>query len=114
MENINLASVCTRNSDGSINIEDTVTRFTNLVTTLAERETYLRETISVAVTTVFDSWGEKPLVMPTLCALAVQHMSVKSEDYTEAIMAVKMFVNSNIDSFKSARGKGGGVRRLDK
>jgi len=112
MEKINLASVCVRNNDGSIDVGETVSKFTNQVTTLAEVESALRETISVAVNAVFDSWGEKPMIMPTLCALAVQHMSVKSEDYPEAIAAVKMFVHSNIATFKSARGKGGGVKRL--
>ena len=71
MEKINLASVCVRNNDGSIDVEETVSKFTNQVTTLAETEAVLRETISAAVTLVFDSWGDKPLVMPTLCAFAV-------------------------------------------
>ena len=115
MENINLASVCTRNSDGSINIEDTVTRFTNLVTTLAERETYLRETISVAVNAVFDSvfdtWGDKPITMPTLCAFAAQNMSVRPEDYTETLAAIRSYVQNNVTTFKVKKGFGGGVKR---
>jgi hypothetical protein len=113
MERINnLASACVRNNNGSIDVEETVHEFTNQVTTLSEVEASLRNTIGIAVNAVFDSWGDKPMTMPTLCALAVAQMSVKQEDYSVAVAAVGVYVRSNVATFNVARGKGGGVRRL--
>jgi len=111
----NLVSVCVRNSDGSIDVEETMNEFSNQVTTLAEVESALRETISVAVNAVFDSvfdtWGDKPITMPTLCAFAAQEMSVRPEDYTETLAAIRSYVQNNVTTFKVKKGFGGGVKR---
>jgi len=112
MEKINnLASVCVRNNDGSIDVEETMNEFSNQVTTLAEVERSFRNVIEVSVNTVFDTWGDKPITMPTLCAFAAQNMSVRPEDYTETLAAIRSYVQNNVTTFKVKKGFGGGVKR---
>jgi hypothetical protein len=106
-----LAGLCVRHSDGTVDVDATLSEVADQLVALAEAEATLAGAISEAVHGVFDAHLGKVLPMPAVTSLAVQAMGVSPEHFATTTEAVATWIR-NCGQFRVAKGKGGGVARL--
>jgi len=113
MENCQgLAACAIRNSDGVIDVEDTLEALETQLQNLSAEEADRDYRIGAAVQSVFDQWLGKTLTLPSLVNEALRHLEVTPETFTSESAAVADYVRARKDgAFKIAKGKGGGVSR---
>lgn len=120
-----LAGYVVRGSDGSVDLEATVTKFQgDLVQFVAERETE-QAVIAEAVNAIFDAHPGAAINMPALQTFALQRLNAQPENYTILADRVADYVRENAQGetredgsherpgslFVIKKGKGGGVHR---
>lgn len=109
--NIVLSSYVVRNLDGSINHEETLTRFaTDILKYEAEREAE-HATIGAAVHALFDAHKGKRLATPFVVSEALKSLDAQPETYKVLTEKVTDYLRTNPD-FSISKGKGGGVGRV--
>jgi hypothetical protein len=108
----NLADCAVRFNDGSINVAASLSEFESQLNALAESEYEQADRICGAVHSVFDANRGKVLPMPALCNLAVTELGVTPEKYAATLAAVGNWVRHS-PQFTIAKGKGGGVKRVN-
>jgi hypothetical protein len=117
MTTISLQTYCVRNSDGSIDLDGTVAKFSgDLLRFQTERELEA-EAVGEAVNAVFDQYPGAKLNMPAVTSMALQRLNVQPENFKTLTEKVQGYIRDRAgerDSgapFHIGKGKGGGVCR---
>jgi hypothetical protein len=110
MKNLSELMVCY--SDGAIAVEATCLAFRNaLLAHIAEQEKQDDE-ISRALNGIFDTYKGARINMPALVALALQRLGADPTNYKTLEEAVYKHIRHNLQVFRVAKGKNGGVSRI--
>lgn len=100
-----------RNLDGSVDVLASVSAYsTALVKWVQEYETPV-DAIEAAVEAVFDSHDGR-IPMPALLSKVVNQLATDPEQFKTLTDRCRDYMKSQAHRFETARGKGGGVKRL--
>lgn len=113
-ETLNLSSFVTRNTDGSIDVQQTHVKFTNELNKLIQTEKADGEVIAQAVEKVWkDNPDQKTFPMPALVHYALQNLEYSPESYGDLSERVANYIRAKSNMYRIGKGKGGGVSRVD-
>jgi hypothetical protein len=109
----NLKEFCARWSDGTVNIDATVEKFRENLIAWSEKRDAAMTNIAIAVSNIFDKYKGKTLTMPTLKTLVIGENGTEPDDIQEAFDLTEEYVKSRPTRFLIAKGRGGGVSRVE-
>lgn len=102
-----------RTKDGSVDIQQTHTRFTQELHQFIQSERMDNEVIAAAVQRAFTTHNVKTLPMGAVLQYTMEMLNVSPSDYSMIKERVQKYVRNNVNRYKVAKGKGGGVSWLD-
>jgi len=106
-----LSALFIRNTDGTINLQDTVTNCAKAVQAQIDKEQSQSEGIGTNVHAVFDQYQGQALPMPSVVNAVFSAMNLPLSEYAETNAAIAEWIR-NSPEFLVAKGKGGGVKRI--
>lgn len=113
MEKIsNLSLACVRYTDGTINEAATLESFKTQVVELIDEEELLGGRIETALQATFKQYRGQTLTMPSLVNVVLVHLTVTPDKFACYSAAVAEYVRNRPETYKIAKGKGGGVSRI--
>ena len=109
--NIVLSGYVVRFSDGSIDHEATVAKFSNDLIDFENRQNSENGTIGAVLHGIFDKHLGKRIPMPYVVTEALKALNVQPDNFQALTEKVENFAR-NSPEFSIAKGRGGGVGRV--
>ena len=110
---LDLSRYVIRTKDGTPDIQATHNRFATDLHNFINGERIDNETIAQAVREAFQSHNVTSMRMGAVLQYTMERLNVLPADHSIVESRIKQYVRSNVNRFKIAKGKGGGVSWLD-
>lgn len=106
---LDLDKFAMRTKDGSVDVQATHARFTHELHHFISSEKMDNEVIAAAVRQAFATHNVTTLPMGAVLQYTMELLNVAPPDYSMIRDRVQKYVRNNVNRFKVAKGKGGGV-----